>query len=244
MLTLAELVGKRKVPGVSRRDIDDGVGALTTTDSFIEEVTEEVRRDRLFGYFRRYGWIAAVLVTLLVGGAAWNEYAKAKERAAAQERGDAILVALDADDGPARLEALEAIGRSGPSAPVVAMLLSAEAMEAEDSAAAIEALKGVVEDDTRPGLYRDLATLKLAILSASETGPADRVAMLEPLTSAGSPFRVFALEQLALAEIESGETGAALERLRALVEDSEAGAGLRQRVETLIVALGGDADPG
>ena len=27
-------------------------------DSFIDEVTEDLRRDRLFGLYRRYGWIA------------------------------------------------------------------------------------------------------------------------------------------------------------------------------------------
>ena len=45
---------------------------MSNPDSFIREVTEEVRRDRLYGYVRRYGWIAALLVLLVVGGAAWN----------------------------------------------------------------------------------------------------------------------------------------------------------------------------
>ncbi len=216
---------------------------MTATDSFIEEVTEEVRRDRLFGYFRRYGWIAAVLVVLLVGAAAWNEYSKSTERAAAEELGDRILGALEAEDSSARAAALEAIGASGDYAPVVAMLLSDEAMESGDSDGAIEALRSVIEDSSQQELYRDLATLKLAILSASELAPADRVAMLEPLASAGAPFRVLAEEQLALAEIERGDRSAALARLQALVEDSEAGAGLRQRARLLILALGGDVDP-
>ena len=42
---------------------------MSDSDSFIDEVTEEVRRDRLFGYFRRYGWIAAVVIVVVVGGA-------------------------------------------------------------------------------------------------------------------------------------------------------------------------------
>ena len=216
---------------------------MSVTDSFIEEVTEEVRRDRLFGYFRRYGWIAAVLVVLLVGGAAWNEYSKAKTRAEAEARGDAILGALDADESSARAEELEAIGSAGAHAPIVAMLLSDEALASGDSASAAEALRSVIEDDSQPDLYRDLATLKLAILSASAMTPGDRIAMLEPLTSAGSPFRVLAEEQVALAEIESGEREAAIERLQALIEDSDAATGLRRRARMLVVALGGDADP-
>ena len=216
---------------------------MSPTDSFIQEVTEEVRRDRLFGYIRRYGWIAAVLVVLLVSGAAWNEYSKATVRAAAEARGDAILGALDSEDSLARVEALAAIGAAGAQAAVVAMLLSDEAMDSGDLAGAAEALRSVIEDDAQLDLYRDLATLKLAILSASELAPADRVAMLEPLALAGAPFRVLAEEQLALAEIESGEREAALDRLRALAEDSEATTGLRRRARMLIVALGGTEDP-
>ena len=47
---------------------------MSDTDSFIDEVNEEVRRDRMFNLFRRDGWIAVAAVLLLVGGAAWNEW--------------------------------------------------------------------------------------------------------------------------------------------------------------------------
>ncbi len=49
---------------------------LSDSDSFIEEVSEEVRRDRLFGLFRKYAWIPILLIIIIVGGAAFNEYRK------------------------------------------------------------------------------------------------------------------------------------------------------------------------
>ena len=49
---------------------------VSDTDSFIEEVSEEVRRDRLFKIFKKYAWVAVLVVVLLVGGAAFNEYNK------------------------------------------------------------------------------------------------------------------------------------------------------------------------
>ncbi len=64
---------------------------MSDTDSFIDEVNEEVRRDRFYGLLRRYGWIAVVAVVAIVGGAAWNEYSKAQERAQAEALGDAML---------------------------------------------------------------------------------------------------------------------------------------------------------
>ncbi len=218
-------------------------GALSETDSFIEEVSEEVRRDRLFKAFRRYGWIGIVVVIALVGGAAFNEYQKASARNAAEARGDAILTALDADNSAARAAALAELPADGDSGAVVAMLRSAEAMAADDPAAAAAALQAIAGDTAQPPLYRDLAALKHAILTAADTDPADRIAALQPLTAPGAPFRILAEEQIALAEIEAGDTDAALARLQAMLEDTEASQGLRRRASQLIVALGGELDP-
>ena len=60
---------------------------VSDTDSFINEVTEEVRRDQLYGYLRKYGWIAAVAVVAIVGTAAYVEYSKATAAAEAQDGG-------------------------------------------------------------------------------------------------------------------------------------------------------------
>ena len=82
---------------------------MSNTDSFIEEVTEEVRRDRLFGLFRKYGWIGGVVVLGIVGGAAWNEWSKARNEARAQAFGDAIIDALDTGTPEERTAAFAAI---------------------------------------------------------------------------------------------------------------------------------------
>ena len=217
---------------------------MSNTDSFIEEVSEEVRRDRLYGYIRRYGWIAVVVILLLVGGAAYNEYSKAQTRNAAQVRGDAILAALAADDSTARANALATIDAAGRTAPVIAMLHAAEAQVAEDPIAAAAALKSIADDSSHAQLYRDLAGLKHVLLTAATTAPDERIAALQTLVVPGAPFRVLAEEQIALAEIEAGETDAALTRLRGLLEDNDASQGLRLRAHQLIVALGGDVSPG
>ena len=78
---------------------------MSDTDSFIDEVNEEVRRDRFYFMLKRYGWIAVLAVILLVGGAAWNEYQKAQARAEAETLGDAMFAALSAEDTAARASA-------------------------------------------------------------------------------------------------------------------------------------------
>ena len=86
---------------------------MSNPDSFIDEVTEEVRRDRLFRAFRRYGWIGVVLVAAIVGGAAYNEWQKASRTATAQALGDGLTAALADKTPEARAAAAEAMERSG-----------------------------------------------------------------------------------------------------------------------------------
>ena len=87
---------------------------MSDTDSFIEEVTEEVRRDRLFALMRKWGWVGILLVLLIVGGATWNEYRKAQRMNAAQALGDAVVTALQSNDAAGRAEALDQISCQKP----------------------------------------------------------------------------------------------------------------------------------
>ena len=89
---------------------------MSNPDSFIDEVTEEMRRDKLFGYLRRYGWVAVLIVLGIVGGTAWNEYRSAQDRAAAQAAGDALLAALAENDEAARATAMAAVNAAGNAA--------------------------------------------------------------------------------------------------------------------------------
>lgn len=214
---------------------------MSETDSFIDEVTEEVRRDRLFGLFRRYGWIGLLLVVGIVGGAAWNEWRKAGERAEAEAFGDAVLTAIGALD---RVAAVSSIDAAGARAALRDLLLSAVAEDAGDREAAISALAIVAGDAALPPLYRDLARLKWVILSGDALPAVDRDAALDALAAPGAPYRPLALEQQALVHLKDGRRDEAVAILRGLVEDAAASAGLQRRAAQLIVALGGDPAPG
>jgi hypothetical protein len=216
---------------------------MSNPDSFIEEVTEEVRRDRLFALMRRYGWIAVVAVLLLVGGAAYKEWQKARETAAAQALGDALLAALQQDDPEARIAALDGVAEAGEAAPLIALLAAGEQSAAGQDEAATARLRALADDAQAPAAYRQLALLKLLLIEGDARPAEERRADLAPLTEPGAPFRPLALEQLALLEIEEGNTDAAIDRLREILDLPEATAGLRERATQLIVALGGTPEP-
>lgn len=213
---------------------------MSDGDSFIEEVTEEVRRDRLFGYLRRYGWIGILAVVVIVGGTAWNEWRKAQTRQAAQQRGDAMLTALAQDSPKARAEALAALDPATPGAAAVAGLLAAAERSRQDPAVAAERLLAIADRDDVPRIYRQIATLKAVALPESGMSPVERRARVEPLTMGRGLSRLLAEEQLALIEVAEGRPDAARERLSRIVQDAEATSSLRARAATMIVALGGE----
>ncbi|ETX16501.1 hypothetical protein OCH239_01355 [Roseivivax halodurans JCM 10272] len=217
---------------------------MSNPDSFIDEVTEEVRRDRLYRYLKRYGWIAILLVIVIVGGAAWREYSASREDARAQAFGTAVLEALDAETPTERATELQDIeAPEGGAQAVLKMLIAGEQAAAEDAdpEAARQTLTEVATSGAAP-VYRQIASYKA--LTREGVPAEDRRIGFEAMVQEGGALRLLAEEQLALLEIEAGDTEAALERLEAIRQDSEVSQGLRLRASQLIVALGGSVEEG
>lgn len=219
----------------------DWRGALSNPDSFIDEVTEEVRRDKLYAMFRKYGWIGVALVLAIVGGAGFTEWRKAQETARAEAFGDAVLEALDLGAPEERSAALAGVQTDGEQTAILKLLLASDPVEDRDGAlAALEALAG---DATQPASYRDLAVLRRVVIAGADMPLADRRAALDPIAAPGRPYRTMALEQMAYLLVEEGKTDEAIAQFTALLSDQESPAGVRGRAEQMIVALGGEVAP-
>ena len=216
---------------------------MSETDSFIDEVTEEVRRDKLYAMFRKYGWIAALLVLLIVGGAAWNEWQKARAETEARAFGDAVLAALDSDDPAARVAALDGLAPEGAGRQAVIGFIAAdEALKAGDREAAAARLAEIAENGELSVSLRELARLKSVILAGSSMTPEARDAALADLARPGAPYRVLAMEQQAIAKLEAGQSEEALKLLNQILQEPDATTGLRRRATELIVVLGGEPE--
>lgn len=210
---------------------------MSTPDSFIEEVTEEVRRDRLFAAFRKYGWIGVVLVLGVVGGTAVNEWLKSRAEARAEAFGDAIMDALDMGGPQERRAALAAVPADGEQAQMMALILGSD--PADDRAATLAALDALIADGSVLAVYHDLAVLRRAIVGGAEVPLADRRTALEGIAGTGRPYRALAAEQLAYLLIEEGKVDAAIAALQALTTDQDASGSLKGRAAQVVTALGG-----
>lgn len=214
---------------------------MSDTDTFINEVTEEVRRDRLFVLMRRYGWIAVLVIVLIVGGASYNEFSKAQDRAAAEQLGDDIVAALARNDAADRAAELGRISAPTPGgAAVVQFLLSAAQANSDQLDQAVAGLQQVAQNGALPEIYRQIAGFKALTLQAETQPAADRRLAFEALAQPGTPLRLLAEEQLALIDIADGLVEPAIARLQAILLDAEASTVLQQRAAQVIVALGGE----
>lgn len=218
---------------------------MSQADSFIDEVTEAVRRDKLYATLRRYGWIAVLLVVVIVGGAAWNEYSKAAARTQAEALGDTLMTALQKPEAPDRIAGLEVVQAEGDLQALIDLLMAAELVVAEDPKAAAELLRPVATDPSIPAVYGDLAAYKMLLLGDAAFDTTERAQVLDRLAQPGAPYRPLAMEQKALDLAAAGDAEAALDAARALLDEPGLTQSLFQRVNQLIVTLGeepGDAN--
>jgi len=212
---------------------------LSNNESFMQEVSEEVRKDRFYRILKKWGWVGIALIVALVGGASFNEWNKESKINSARNLGDRVLAAIASKD----VIDLKEIEIKNVSQDIFiknlmsAILFSDDKLDA--SKKALEEIGGI------PGItktYKDLNAFKLGLLllkSGNLTGE-ERFGVFEALVEPGSPFRSLAREQQALILIEQGNIKLAIKTLVEITDDSETTDTLRRRVAQLRISLGSD----
>ncbi len=216
---------------------------MSDTDSFLQEVSEELRRDRLYRNIRKYGWIAIFLVIVIVGAASYREYLKSQAETEAELFGKSIIDALNEKNTADRISKLQKINAPGENArAIVAMLLSAETIENETALLEMSNLRGASEVLSIDDHYRDLLNFKILLGSSEIMNLDERMTAFKALSKPGNPFRLLAEEQMALIELELGNTDSAIEKISQILLDAELTTGLRNRATQMMVALGEDPE--
>ena len=210
---------------------------MSETDSFIDEVSEEVRKDKLYATMRKFGWLAVVIVLALVGGTAFREYKTASANKLAQKTGDAISKAMSLEGPEARAVALSEIIANDKNVAIIALLKAAEQEAGGEYAASVETLE-TLEASKLPSAYRDLAHFKKLLIEKDGLNEDARIAGLNELADSASPYALYAKEQLSLIDLAKGRKEAAINRLSQILEDANLSQSLRQRVSQLMIILG------
>ena len=219
---------------------------MANNDSFIREVEEELRSDRLKAFWDRFGTAVlalAVLVVLATGGKVfWDWYTSSQANAS----GDRFMEALNLagqgkpEEALAKLESLESDGYG--RYPVLASLRSATIRaNAGDKPAAVAAFDAIAGDAAVPGALRDIARLRAAYLLVDDATYADVAGRVGQFDNAESPLRHSAREAMGLAAFREGNMAEAKRLLQAILDDPLAPpplAGRARIVLDLIAASG------
>ena len=215
-----------------------GGSQVSNTDGFIEEVSEEVRKDKLFALYKKYAWIPVVVICSLVGGAGFLEYQKSAKANAASARGDALIAALNQDDASIRASELALISENGgDEAPIAKLHRAGVLLEQDDIAGSLAEYDSMSGGDD---IYSQVAMLKAIMIRGNKMDNDTRMQALDAIATPGNAFRVIAMEQKAIAYIDMGNSDKAIEIFSTLIEEADVSQALIARSKQMILALGGE----
>lgn len=212
---------------------------MSNTDSFIEEVTEEVRRDRMYALWRRYGPYVIGAIAAFILLAAVKTWLDQRAEAAARAAGGALLTASEGDLAK-QAAALEELARTADhdGERVLARLRAAGAWAAAgDPQTALRLYDELAADGSVDPLLQDFAVYRSLAIRVENMDPAQQADAWERIADGGSAFRLLALEARGLALVRAGRKEEGAEELRAAYFDPAAPQGLRQRIEAAAAAL-------
>ncbi|MCE2521647.1 MAG: hypothetical protein J4F49_00280 [Rhodobacteraceae bacterium] len=215
---------------------------MSNPDSFIGEVKEEVRRDRLYRLFRRYGWLGILAVLALVGGTAYREWSTANQRLEAEAVGDSILAASSEESPAERIARLDKIEIDNLDARAIRDFIVAAAMlddGMQDNS--LERLDLVSNNKDVSIVYRDLALLKSIAIRQDTDPPEDVVKELDGMIERDSEFRLLAMEMKAHNLERMGEVAEAISILRILRSESGVPREMSNRVAGFLAELEADS---
>lgn len=227
---------------------------LAPMDNFIQEIEEDIRRDRQMALWQKYGRfaVAAALVTIIAvaGVLFWRQYT-ARERlqdglnymAAMDLAGPRLENGTPAPGAPpeAAIAALRDLSAKGSSGYAALSRLQEAALLAKSGKAAEAAAiyQDLANDGRADKAFRDLALILLALQQIDTAQPADLSARLAPLTAPGNPWRYSALEMTGLLAMRAGDAAKAKDAYAALSDDPGTPREMRARAAEMLAVFGG-----
>ena len=214
---------------------------MSLNESFIQEVSDEVRRDRLYASFRKYGWIGVFLILLLVGGAGVNEWRKSKERLAAEQNGDELRAVLQSFTDSEDVENyLTYLNKGLPGKPLAVLNPAFLRSSVVNSSEKLLHLETVANNKDLPIVLRDLALLYTFYISELDFDR--KMDMLNSLSGPDRPYRLLAIEAKIDLLLSKELFSEALAEVK-LLEPDLPSSGMRTRIINLKRIIQDNVDP-
>jgi hypothetical protein len=176
-------------------------------ETFLREVDEELRRDQMNRFVKRYGWAIGAFFVLLLGGlGGWIWWQGHRQEAVAKE-GETLTSALDSLEAGNRNAAAPKIAElqnsSVPGYRAAALFAQANSQIAAGTIpAAIATLRGIAANQDLDETYRQAALVRQTQLEFDSLPPQQVVQRMRPLARAGSAWLGSAGEMLGVAYLK------------------------------------------
>lgn len=212
------------------------------TDSFVQEVDETLRQERMMGMLKRYGiWVLGAFVVFLVvlgGWQLWSAYTTRESRAQAEEYAAAQALAASGDMEGAKT-AFERLSHEGPRTYRAMAKMEHAAILAHqgDLQAALTGFDEAAEMSSDP-ILRETAQLRAAYIAADTQDYQALRARLEPLVDSDGSISYLARELLAIEAWEAGDLETARTTMENLSLALNAPEAVRQRAQIALAVIG------
>jgi hypothetical protein len=216
------------------------------SETFLREVDENLRRDRLRDFFKdNSGWLIGALILFLAasGGMIW--YQQHRENLAATHVEQLATIYKDIGSGNTSKvpEQLDDLSNSSSKAVRASAMFTraALALQQNDQKLALATFKKISDDDSFPRPYRDAALMRQTALEFDQIDPQQVITRLQPYTKPGNPWFGSAGEMTALALIKQGKNKEAGQLFATIAKDKDTPQALRDRSIQIAGSLGADA---
>ncbi|MFL2823502.1 MAG: hypothetical protein ACJZ8A_05105 [Paracoccaceae bacterium] len=216
---------------------------MANPESFLEEVAEEVRRERLFKFFKKNGWIIAFVVLVALCASIAYEWRKNSEISRAKSNGDLLTLALEKSQ-KGNLE--ELIGLLSDNSPylrpssdlmAVTKLYYVELLYNidNDSSESMSILKEIFSNESISTTLRQLAKIKYLLLFSGDNKL--KQDLIDELSSPGNHYRFLAQEHKVQTYLASGMSDEANRQIDILLNDFEVSEQQKRRLMDLKLAI-------
>ena len=214
-------------------------------ETFLREVDDELRREQMGNFLKRYGWwlIAAfVLVLGAIGGWLWW---KEHKQAVAGTQGETLTAALDSLESGNRNAAapkLAELANSDVAGYRAAALFARANSEtsAGNAPAAIATLRSIAANQDFDEIYRQAAIVRQTQLEFDTLPPQQVVQRMRPLARPGSPWLGSAGEMLGVAYLKMHRPDLAGPVFASIGRDENVPPSIRTRAGQMAGSLGID----
>src|SRR6476661_6658350 len=217
-----------------------------SSDAFLREVDENLRRDQLRDFFKKNGsllFVAVILFLVASGGFIWWKQHQAERSEAQVEKLASIYQDIGKGNSSQAPQQLDELSKSGSKAVRASALFAraALALQQNDTRLATATYKSIAADSSYPEPYRHVALVRQTALEFDSLKPDEVISRLAPLAKRGEPWFGSAGEMTALAMVKQGKRQEAGQLYAAIAKDPAVPETIRARAVQVAGSLGVDA---